>query len=140
MAGVSVTREELIEHFCNISDEELLERAGSGELTTLAQSVADAEIKRRGIKPPKLQDGSPADEAVEERNWVPVTAFMYLKEADVIERLLHDEGIPATQASPNSQRSAALNPELATAQVLVPKELLGKARRILADREKSAEK
>ena len=136
---MNVTRQELTEHFRNISDEELLERASSGALTPLAQTIADIEVNQRGLKPPASQCDENGD-SIDEKDWVPITSFMYLKEADIIEDVLRQEGIPAKQAAPNPQRYAPLAPQLDTAQVLVPRKLLKKSQAVLDAREASAEK
>ena len=77
---------------------------------------------------------------ISEKDWVPVTGSMYLKEADVITELLDTEGIPAKQASPNdNQNYRSFAARLDTAQVLVPKEYLARARAFLDAKEKEAE-
>lgn len=136
---MDVTRQQLIDHFRNIGDDELLERASSGELTSLAQSVADDEIRVRGLRRASAEEISKTGDSIAERDWVPVTSFMYVKDADVIEEILRQEGIPVKQASPNDQKYAAFAPELATSQVLVPKQLLVKAKATLEAKERAAE-
>ena len=42
-------RHELEQVFRNLSDEELIARGGSGDLTDLAQEVANAEARTRGL-------------------------------------------------------------------------------------------
>ena len=42
-------RVELEQQFRNLSDEELIARGSSGELTELAQEVANAEARTRGL-------------------------------------------------------------------------------------------
>lgn len=80
-----------------------------------------------------------ANERIPEKDWVPVTGPMFLKDADIIESLLEEEGIPSKQASPNPQRYALFAPQLDTAEVLVPKHLHEKALAILKAREDQAE-
>jgi len=136
---MDVTRQDLIEHYRNVSDEELLARASSGELTSMAQNIADTEIRQRGLKvPPRVADDND-EELIDEKEWVPVTSFMYIKEASIIQDVLVQEGIPTKQAAPNPQRYATLAPELDTVQVLVPRKRLDKARIILKAREAEAE-
>ncbi|MGE5625623.1 MAG: hypothetical protein ACM3ZT_08760 [Bacillota bacterium] len=75
-----------------------------------------------------------------EKDWVPVTGPMYLKEAGIICAVLGEAGIPNKQAEPNGQRYHAFAPQLDTAEVLVPKDHLEKARALLEAKEKDAEK
>lgn len=74
-----------------------------------------------------------------EKDWVPVTGPMYLREAEVISGLLEETGIPVKLATPNGQRFRAFAPQLDTAQVLVPKEHLGRAQAFLEAKGREAE-
>lgn len=76
---------------------------------------------------------------VGEKNWIPVTGSMYLKQAEVISGLLEDAGIPVKLATPNPQHYQAFAPQLDTAEVLVPKEHLERARAFLETKEQEAE-
>lgn len=78
-------------------------------------------------------------EKVSEKDWVPVTDPMFLKEADVIYNILDEEGIPAKIAELNHATYRNLAPPLDTGQVLVPKHLHEKALSILKARETQAE-
>jgi len=49
---MQVSREELVESFGQLSDEELLERVRAGTLTELAREVAANELRLRGLEPP----------------------------------------------------------------------------------------
>ena len=48
---MDVSREDLTQHFENLSDEELLQRLRSGTLTTLAIEVAHGILRSRGVDP-----------------------------------------------------------------------------------------
>lgn len=63
------------------------------------------------------------NERISEKDWVPVTDPMFLKEAEVIEGILGEEGIPAkiAEANSNSGRYSGFAPQLKTGQVLVLK-------------------
>lgn len=80
-------------------------------------------------------------ERISEKDWVPVTDPMFLKEAEVIEGILGEEGIPAKTAEVNSGsgRYSWFAPQLKTGQVLVPKHLHEKALTILKAGEAAAE-
>lgn len=81
------------------------------------------------------------DGKISEKDWVAVTDPMFLKEAEVIESILEEEGIPAKIAEVNSGsgRYSWFAPQLKTGQVLVPKHMHEKALTILKAREAAAE-
>jgi len=59
-----VDREDLARRYRDISDEELVRIGSSGNLTALAQEVAEAELRSRGIDPASLREaeiGAPDD-------------------------------------------------------------------------------
>jgi hypothetical protein len=60
---VEVSREDLTQHFENLSDEELLQRLRSGTLTPLAIEVAGGILRSRGADPLSFPDA--ADSTVE---------------------------------------------------------------------------
>jgi len=51
---VEVSREDLAQHFENLSDEELLQRLRSGTLTPLAIEAAGGILRSRGVDPPSF--------------------------------------------------------------------------------------
>jgi hypothetical protein len=77
---------------------------------------------------------------IPEHDWVSVTGPMFLKDADVIGRIMDEQGIPAKIAEPNPPRYSNFAPQLKTGQVLVPKHLHEKALAILKAREAAAER
>lgn len=80
-----------------------------------------------------------SQEKIHGKDWVPVTDPMFEKDADVIGDILIAAGIPAKLDGPNGQRYYNFSPQLKTAQVLVPKHLLTKARALLDAKEKDVE-
>lgn len=105
----------------------------------MKQSIQHEEAGQLDRKHSDEKLDESAGSQLNERDWVPVTSSMYLSDADVIEGVLHDEGIPAKQAAPNPQRYLGMTPQLDTAQVLVPKSLFEKALAALQKREAAAE-
>ena len=99
---------QLAQHFDGLSDDELLSRWRSGGLTELAQAVADAEVRKRGLDsaaaPSADVDASAAAEAAPaERESDPsdlVTVFRTYNslEAHALTGRLQAEGIPASVA------------------------------------------
>jgi len=82
-----------------------------------------------------------ADDKIHEKDCVAVTGPMFEKEAELIDDILQAAGIPAKLAEPGpgNERYYVLSPQLKTAQVLVPKHMLEKARALLDAKEKEAE-
>lgn len=76
---------------------------------------------------------------VKERDWVPVTESMFLKDADVIAGVLEHEGVSTKIVEPTSVRYSTFAPQLKTGQVVVPRQLLQRAKAILEAKEKEAE-
>lgn len=60
---MSGAREELLEIYREMSDEELIERWASDNLTELMKSVAWTEFTKRGIQPPYLVINADVDDA-----------------------------------------------------------------------------
>ncbi len=79
---MKISREDLTERFRSFSDEELLSRAGSGTLTPLAQEVAEAELRSRGMEPasPAASSDVTDDQAIDLTTvaefWDPVQAHL----------------------------------------------------------------
>ena len=76
---------------------------------------------------------------IKEKDWVPVTESMFLKDADVIAGVLEHEGVSTKVVEPTSVRYSTFAPQLKTAQVMVPRQLLQSAKGILEAKEKEAE-
>lgn len=108
-------------------------------LRVIKQSAMNEEIGQLDPKRPDTKIDESTFKHPDEHDWVPVTSSMYLRDAEVIENVLQDEGIPAKQATGNPQRYLGMAPQLDTAQVLVPKPLFEKALAALQKREAAAE-
>jgi hypothetical protein len=96
---MDVSREDLEKRFREMSDEELLSRLRSGDLTPLAVEAATSTLNSRGLAPPALpgpedastypHDGS-ADEDVD---LVTVAEAANAVDANVIRRFLESHGV-----------------------------------------------
>jgi hypothetical protein len=122
---MNVTQQELEASFQLLNDDELLRRASSGNLTELAQKVAQAEIDTRGltltIEP--CQD----DTAIAEPDFVGhgdlliLTRYLSPTEAYLLEACLEAEGIPSMVTDAHLiQANELLSVALGGARVLVP--------------------
>src|SRR5574338_625360 len=76
MAQASPSRESLEEAFRELSDEELLRRCASGELTELAQSIGLAEVRARGLGLPAAAKPVKEEEPPFLGDWVTVARYL----------------------------------------------------------------
>lgn len=120
---MNVTQQELEASFQLLNDDELLRRASSGNLTELAQKVAQAEINARGLKIEPYQD----DTAIAEPDFVGhgdlliLTRYLSPTEAYLLEACLEAEGIPSMVTDAHLiQANELLSVALGGARVLVP--------------------
>jgi hypothetical protein len=96
---MEITREQLVERFRTLSDDEVVRRAQSGSLTELAKEVAADELSSRGIRlaepePPQNQDDSTQDEDESSTvDLVTVAQFTSPIKANVLRGCLESHGI-----------------------------------------------
>ena len=95
-----VSREELVESFRLLSDEALLRRYRSGDLSETAQMIAVAELQLRGIElaeaPEAPELDMPEETAAEStRGMVTIARLLDPTEAHILLGRLEAEGIPA---------------------------------------------
>jgi hypothetical protein len=129
-----VDREDLARRYRDISDEELVRMGSSGNLTALAQEVAEAELRSRGIDPASLR---PAEIAA--RGEMPVSNFVTIfstldwHQAQAFRGRLEAEGIPIYVGDLHTnQTDALLSPALGGFRIRVPAERVREAKEILA--------
>lgn len=90
--------EALVEIYRAMSDEELIERWVTGNLTEAAMSVAWSEFTRRGIQPPyvvstgRVDDAADTDETV---TFVTVARSLIPSELHILRARLEGDGIPS---------------------------------------------
>jgi hypothetical protein len=136
---MTVTRQSLQENFHLLNDSELLVLFQSGDLTELAQDVATAELRQRGIDLPKPKIETPKTEAPAESqatpiegDLVPIARFFTATEAYILQSRLEVEGVPAIVADANMvQTNPLLSIAIGGVRVLVPEADLARAEEIL---------
>src|SRR5262245_36760329 len=100
--AVQISRKRLEETFAMLNTDELMARHASGDLTELANEVAEEEMRRRGIAPPaRIGSGEPTEAGATDLSVDPLTTlatFLTATEAYVLRGLLAAEGIRAVVA------------------------------------------
>lgn len=122
---MKVDRAEIEARFRDMSDEELLARGGSGELTALAWQVAKVEALRRGLPLPDLDSPTPPEGALRR-----VGLFLDPIAAEALKVRLQAEGLSPQMHYANG--GVLGNVGLAGVRVMVPESELADAERIRA--------
>jgi hypothetical protein len=124
--------ERLKKMFAELADEELLRRCASGTLTELAQSIAMAEVRARGLSLPAPKP-PPSPEPDYQGDWVIVAQYLSFAEVHILRSLLQNAGIPAEVADAQLvQTDALLIPALRGARLRVPATRVAEAQEVLA--------
>jgi hypothetical protein len=139
---MTVTRQSLVEHFQLLSDEELLARFRSGELTELAEEVAGSALRGRNIDCSKpgaeiLMAETPVenDAAADTGDLELVARYATAAEAYMLQGRLEQEGMPAIVT--DALMAQNLVPlAIGGVRVLVPEAYLSRAREIASAIEK----
>jgi hypothetical protein len=128
---MNVTRQNLVDHFQLLSDEELLAQFRSGGLTDLAKDVAGLELRGRniGLPEPVTEEPAEPDAAVLTGDLVLVARYATAAEAYMLRSRLELEGMPAVVT--DAQMSQTIVPLLVGGvRVLVPETYLQRAQEI----------
>ena len=91
---MDVSRSDLIAHFRELSDEELISRCGSHTLNDIAQSIAIEELHARGLQLPDPPEIDP-EPTQYEGDLVTVGRFLNTTDAHLTCECLKAAGIPA---------------------------------------------
>jgi len=127
------SREALRETFQELSDEELLRRCASGELTELAQSVAAAEARARGLEVPPAAPATTEAEQPYMGDWIIVARYLSYSEVHLLKSCLEAAGIPAAVADAQLvQTDALLMPAMRGASLRVPAAYATEAGEVIA--------
>ena len=127
------SRESLKETFQELSDEELLRRCTSGELTDFAQSVALAEVRARGLELPAAPQAARDEEQPYLGDWITVARYLSYSEVHLLRSCLEAAGIPATVADAQLiQTDALLTPAMRGASLRVPAAYSAEAAEVIA--------
>lgn len=132
---MDISREDLESSFSHMADEQLLARYAAGTLTELAQTVILEVLAKRGIEPPALVSAvlPSSAEGLSSTDLVLAAKFLTATEAFVVRGLLESEGVPALVADANIvQNNELLAIAVGGVRVLVPEEVLDRAREIIA--------
>jgi hypothetical protein len=134
-AMMSDHRDELSDTFGRMSDEELIERWRSGNLTETAVEVARAEFARRHIRPPDVIRCDPTDE---ESEWESDVSFAIVARSleplqiEMLRARLQAEGIEAFAVDAGiNQVNPLYGIAVGGVRLMVPRESAGEARRII---------
>jgi hypothetical protein len=130
------TRQSLVDHFGLLSDDELLDRFRSGDLTDLAQDVAATELRSRNIDFSEIRSPKPsAEQEVDAKaGWsnedLVLVARLNSVSADLLQSRLNAEGVPAIVADDFASRNVPFGGGFDGVRVLVPESYLERAAEI----------
>jgi hypothetical protein len=139
---MEVTRQNLVQHFQLLSDDELLGQFQSGELTDLAKEVAELELRGRKIdcsqpdaETSVAEEPPEHDATVDAGDLVLAARYSTAAEAYFLQARLELEGVPAVVT--DAQMAQNLVPlAIGGVRVLVPESYLARAREIALGVEK----
>jgi hypothetical protein len=87
--------QDLARRFADLTDEALLARLRSGNLTEEAESLARAEARQRGLELPQGAEAEPDENLPPPSDYVQIAGYLQPMEAYVLEGRLRAEGIHA---------------------------------------------
>ena len=127
-------REELQQSYSRLSDAEVTRLAACGTLTELAQSVAVAELRARGLPIPVPPQPKPVEDEVYPGRMRIVARNLSYIEAHILSSLLNAEGIPAQPGNVNLvQTNTLLSIAVGGACIYVREAFAAEAARVIAD-------
>jgi len=131
-SAVDTDRAGLVDHFAEMSDEEILRQYRSDSLTELASAVALEEIGRRGLEFPALESPLP-EESAYAGDYEIVARFLNPVDAYVVCSCLEAAGVPAIVADAQLVQTNSLwAVALGGARLLVPAYHVAEARKVIA--------
>jgi hypothetical protein len=129
-------RDELSETFSRMSDDELIERWRSGNLTEVAVELVRAELGRRRIAVPEYARFEPADEDLgpqHDVSFVTVARSLEPLQIEMLRARLQVEGIRAFVVDAGiNQANALYSIAVGGVRLMVPRESADEARQIIA--------
>jgi hypothetical protein len=121
----------LVDHFAEMSDEEIIRQYRSDSLTELASAVALEEISRRGLEFPAMEPL--AEQGEYAGDYEIVARFLNPVDAYVICSCLEAAGVPAIVADAQLVQTNSLwAVALGGARLLVPAYHVAEAKRVIA--------
>ena len=122
---------ELINLFCQLNDEELVQRASSCDLTEQAQAVAEKEVAKRQLSLPVRQPN--AQPLAYQGDMVIVARQLTATEAHMLCSCLNAAGVPADAGDTNFvQTHSLLIGAVGGANVRVPANFVDEAHKVIA--------
>ena len=132
---MSTTREQLLEQFRELSDDYLVERIRSGELTEVARSAAEQELWQRGVALPEGAQSAVASSgnASGYGEFVTIARLLVPTQAHILRGRLEAEGVPVLMADGNFvQTNDLLSIAVGGIRVQVPASFVSQALEIMA--------
>jgi hypothetical protein len=119
--------------FRSLTDDELLHRCASGELTDFAQSVAMKEAEARGLAFRREANTATEPEEGYLGDWVMIARYLSFTEVHLLKSRLESAGIPAVVGDAHLiQTDALLTPAMRGANVRVPAAYVPEALEVVA--------
>jgi len=129
---MDINESDLVSHFREMSDEELISRCSSHSLTELARAIAFRELASRGLTLPEPAEPE-YEEPVYEGDYETVARFLNPIKAHLVCACLQAAGVRAYVADANLVQTNALwSIALGGARVRVPALRVGEAKDIIA--------
>jgi hypothetical protein len=129
---MNTSTSDLAQRFRELSDDELLSRSSSGDLTEDAQAIAIAELGARGLPLPAAISASPVI-AAHSGDLETVARYMDPTQAHIVRSCLEAAGVPAVIADDNLVRMLSiLSVAVGGVRILVPVDRLAEAREVIA--------
>jgi len=123
---------ELISLFRQLTDEELVHRASSGDLTEQAQAVAEKEVADRQLSLPVRQAAN-AQHSAYQGDLVIVARHLTATEAHMLSSCLNAAGVPADAGDTNFvQTHSLLIGAVGGASIRVPANFVDEAHKVIA--------
>jgi hypothetical protein len=123
---------DLARRFRELSDDELLSRYRSGDLTADALSIAAAELAARGLSLPELKAATP-DNTEYTRDFETVARYLNPIQAHIVRSCLEAAGVPALIADDNLVRMLSImSIAVGGVRILVPADRVAEARGVIA--------
>jgi hypothetical protein len=131
--------DDLIRHFGQMSDDELLRQVGSDALTEAARAIALAEVGRRGLAVPVAATPSPPRNTEYAGDFETVARFLNPTDAYVVCSCLEAAGVPAMVADAQlAQTNSLWTIAMGGVRVLVPALHVAEAKEVIAAYERGA--
>jgi len=132
---MSNPRDDLTETYRDMSEEELMDRWATGNLTEVAMAVARAEFLKRRIQPPEMAPAEivePETGIEETVIFVTVARSLIPSELHILRARLEADGIRSFVADDNTTQANSLwSVAVGGARLLVAQELAEEARQII---------